>query len=119
MPSTDRRTFVKTTAAVAAAGSIAPFAIGAPRGRRALDMINIGVVGTGGRGTGACNDSLTINPNVRIVAMGNLHADRAKNRRNQLKEAHGDRVDVRTTACTADSKRSRKSSTTPTSTWSC
>ncbi|MEC9157619.1 MAG: twin-arginine translocation signal domain-containing protein, partial [Planctomycetota bacterium] len=66
---THRRDFIKQASAVTAAASIAPFAIGAPRGRRALETINLGVVGTGGRGTGACNDSLTINDNVRLVAM--------------------------------------------------
>lgn len=94
----DRREFIKTasatTVAVAAASSIAPFAIGQPRGRRALETVTLGVVGTGGRGTGACNDSLTINDNVRLIAMGNLRADKAKGKRDALKESHGEKVQV-------------------------
>ncbi|HAW96056.1 MAG TPA: hypothetical protein DCX60_07260, partial [Phycisphaerales bacterium] len=68
---TDRRDFIKTASAVTAAASITPFACApkgsrvpkgsrAPKGIRALETVNLGVVGTGGRGTGACNDSLTI-----------------------------------------------------------
>ena len=91
---TDRRDFIKTASAATAAASIAPFAIGAPRGRRALESVTLGIVGTGGRGTGACNDSLTINDNVRLVAMGNLRADKARNKRDQLREVHGEKVAV-------------------------
>ena len=90
----DRRDFIKQASAVTAAASIAPFAIGAPRGRRALETVNLGIVGTGGRGTGACNDSLTINDNVRLVAMGNLRADKARTKRDQLREVHGEKVAV-------------------------
>ena len=97
MPTPDRRQFLKTaTAATAAtaAASIVPFSIGAPKGRRALETVNIGVVGTGGRGSGACNDTLTINDNVRLVAMGNLRAEKAMKTRDALKEAHGEKVSV-------------------------
>ena len=97
MPDSDRRDFIKTASAataVTAAASIAPFSIGAPKGRRALETVTLGVVGTGGRGTGACNDSLTINDNVKLVAMGNLRADKAREKRNGLKDAHGDKVSV-------------------------
>lgn len=95
MPRPDRRQFIKTASAATAAASIAPFAIGAPRNRRALETVTIGVVGTGGRGTGACNDSLSINENVRLVAMGNLRADKAREKRDGLMEAHPDKVAVK------------------------
>ena len=91
---TPRRDFLKTATAATAAASIAPFAIGAPRNRRALDTVTLGVVRTGGRGTGACNDTLTINENVRLVAMGNLRADKARQKRDDLKKAHDDKVVV-------------------------
>ena len=97
MPTPARRQFLKpATAATAAtaAASIVPFSIGAPKGRRALETVNIGVVGTGGRGSGACNDTLTINDNVRLVAMGNLRAEKAMKTRDALKEAHGEKVSV-------------------------
>ena len=41
---TDRREFIKTASAVTAAASITPFAIGAPKGRRALEAVTLGVV---------------------------------------------------------------------------
>ena len=65
-----RREFIQhgtaTTAAAAAGLAMTPqlFSIGRSGGS-ALETINIGVVGTGGRGSGACNDNLSINDNVR------------------------------------------------------
>lgn len=95
MPETNRRSFIKTAsvASVVASG-ITPFAIGKPKGSRALETVNLGVVGTGGRGAGACNDSLTINQNVRLIAMGNLRPEKAKEKREHLRKTHGEKVQV-------------------------
>ncbi len=40
------------------------------------DRIRIGLVGCGGRGTGAANNALTIDPNVQLVAVGDVFEDR-------------------------------------------
>ena len=47
-----------------------------------------------GRGTGACNDTLRANDDVKIVAMGDVFRDKAISARKHLVDAHGDRVDV-------------------------
>jgi predicted dehydrogenase len=86
-----RRDFLATTAAVGAASLIAPSGFGAWESVQAASprkIINIGLIGAGGRGSGAANDSLSINPNVRIVAIADLDVERAKGVRDALAEAH-------------------------------
>jgi predicted dehydrogenase len=69
-----RRDFVKSSAALSAAATIAPFAFAARR--QDADVIRIGVIGCGGRGTGAAVDALDAHPATRIVALADLYADR-------------------------------------------
>ena len=69
-----RRTFLKATGAagvgfMAAAGTQTS---SAEDGAAANDMVNIAIVGCGGRGGGATNDNLTINNNTRLVAMADI-----------------------------------------------
>jgi len=70
-----RRQFLKKTAtATAAIGAIA-----IPRQVHAAgsDTLRVGVVGCGGRGTGAVANALTADPHTQLVAMGEAFADRA------------------------------------------
>jgi predicted dehydrogenase len=62
----------------------------------ASESIRIGVIGCGGRGTGAAVNALEANPATRIVAMADLFADRLESSRSQLRgrEAYSERVDV-------------------------
>ncbi|MCE2881098.1 MAG: Gfo/Idh/MocA family oxidoreductase [Planctomycetaceae bacterium] len=95
MPEHSRREFLATTAAIGAAGLIAPTGFGAWRApRQSGDQLGVAVIGCGGRGSGAANDTLTANTNVRIKALVDLKAEAAKGLRDALKEAHGERVDV-------------------------
>lgn len=73
--SLDRRSFVQVSGLAAAALSLPrrAFAIGR---RPDADPIRIGVIGCGGRGTGAVHDALTASENVALVAMGDLFPDR-------------------------------------------
>ncbi|MEA2063944.1 MAG: Gfo/Idh/MocA family oxidoreductase, partial [Gemmatimonadota bacterium] len=47
--------------------------------------IRIGVVGTGGRGTGACSNALVADPNVQLVAMADIAPDQIEKSLNALK----------------------------------
>ena len=58
------------------------------------DRMRVGVVGCGGRGTGAAIDAVDADPGVEIYAMGDLFEDRLERSRAYLKEYVGDRVDV-------------------------
>jgi len=74
IPSTktlNRRRFLQTTAA--AAGT---FTLASALHAQGNDTIRIGLVGCGGRGTGAALNALKADPNVRLVAMGDAFADR-------------------------------------------
>ena len=56
----------------------------------ALDTIQIGVIGTGGRGGGAAHDTLTINSNSRLVAQTDLYPEKCHSMRKSLDRRHGE-----------------------------
>jgi predicted dehydrogenase len=70
-PSTSRRDFLKTSAAAAATLAVAPY-VHAAGG----DLLKVGLVGCGGRGTGAAAQALHADKNVKLVAMGDAFEDR-------------------------------------------
>ncbi|MDZ7724768.1 MAG: Gfo/Idh/MocA family oxidoreductase [candidate division KSB1 bacterium] len=65
-----RRRFMKTTAAAAAAGAVYQ-----PVRAAGSDIIKVGLIGCGGRGTGAAINCTDADPAVKIVAMGDLFQD--------------------------------------------
>ncbi|KAA0216994.1 MAG: gfo/Idh/MocA family oxidoreductase [Leptolyngbya sp. PLA3] len=71
-----RRTFVKSSAVAATAAAFAPAAWASAAGRRGVESINVGVIGCGGRGTGAAVNALEAHPATRIVALADIFADR-------------------------------------------
>ena len=77
-----RRTFMQTTAAATLAAAF-------PYGIRlhGSDVIRVGVVGCGGRGTGAARDCMRGAEGVEIVAMGDLMPDRLARSRAELAKA--------------------------------
>jgi predicted dehydrogenase len=93
--STTRRDFLKTATTAALATAIAP-GDNAFAGARASgsDAIRIGLIGCGGRGTGAVEDALTSSQGVSLVAMGDLFPDRLSASRDRLREKFGNAIDV-------------------------
>src|SRR5213079_3627723 len=67
-----RREFVHVTAVASAALALP----GAPALVGRADTLRIGLVGCGGRGTGAAKDCLTSSERVELVAIGDLFPDR-------------------------------------------
>jgi len=57
-------------------------------------IIKIALVGCGGRGTGAINDSLTINENVRLVALADVDRNNCERTLAAMSRRHGEKVDV-------------------------
>jgi predicted dehydrogenase len=86
-----RREFIKTTgvASLAAAMPRIPGAYAS-----GSDLIRVGVVGCGGRGTGAAIDCLNSSPGVEVVAMFDLFMDRIESSLTKIKETHPDKVKV-------------------------
>jgi myo-inositol 2-dehydrogenase / D-chiro-inositol 1-dehydrogenase len=77
-----RRTFIQTSAAATAAMAF-PFGVRL----HGSDVIRVGVIGCGGRGTGAARDCMRGSDGVEIVAMGDLMADRLAQSRAELAKA--------------------------------
>ena len=77
--SVSRRTFIQTTAAASAA-----FAFPSGVHVAGSDTIRVGLIGCGGRGTGAAGDCLRGSAGVELVAMGDLTPDRLAKSRAEL-----------------------------------
>jgi predicted dehydrogenase len=81
-PGTNRRDFLKTSAASASALALA----GAPFVHASSDeTLKVGLVGCGGRGTGAAAQALKADPNVRLWAVGDAFRDRLDSSLSQLR----------------------------------
>jgi myo-inositol 2-dehydrogenase/D-chiro-inositol 1-dehydrogenase len=99
-----RRNFLGTTAAVGIAGATMPALITScspAKGKKKvvakvfLDqapdgaVLKAGVIGCGGRGTGAATDFLSAGPNLQITAVGDVLEDRIVSFREELKKSKG------------------------------
>jgi predicted dehydrogenase len=90
-PQTSRREFL-TTAALA--GTLA--ALPQVHAAAGSDMLRVGLVGCGGRGTGAATQALNAEANVKLVAMADAFEDRLEQSLGTLKQDPkvGGKVDV-------------------------
>jgi myo-inositol 2-dehydrogenase / D-chiro-inositol 1-dehydrogenase len=72
---TNRRLFLKSGAAVI--GSTLPFGIGKANPQRAMtaNTLKVGLIGCGGRGTGAAAQALAADQDVILYAMGDVFSD--------------------------------------------
>ena len=98
--SPNRRDFLTTSTAVASAGLLLP--VLAPQVHAAgSDTLRIGLIGCGGRGSGAIAQALRADPNVKLVAMGDAFADRLKKCLDDLRgdEALAKKVAVKEDHC--------------------
>jgi predicted dehydrogenase len=77
-----RRSFIQTTAAATAA-----FAVHGGVRVAGSDVIRVGVIGCGGRGTGAARDCLRSSRGVELIALGDLTPDRLSRCRAELTKA--------------------------------
>jgi len=92
-----RREFTTVGASLAAAAtSAASFTAAMVHSSRAAAEetreLRIGVIGCGGRGTGAINDSLSINSGVKLVAVADLYGRNCAKAWKAMREAHPDKV---------------------------
>jgi len=70
-----RRDFVKTSATAVAASALAS-AIASRAHAAGDDVLRVGLIGCGGRGTGAASQALAADKNVKLVAMADAFSDR-------------------------------------------
>ncbi|MEQ8836357.1 MAG: Gfo/Idh/MocA family oxidoreductase [Lacipirellulaceae bacterium] len=96
-PSVDsRRHFLKSSAGVAALSVTSALAETSGVHSGVDETLRIGLVGCGGRGTGAAIDALAADPHAKLVAVGDVFLDRAEQCLKDLKRSKefGDRVTV-------------------------
>jgi predicted dehydrogenase len=95
LPLRSRRDFLKTSAVAAAAAAVGP--VHAAN----TEVLRIGLVGCGGRGTGAASQALHADPNVKLVAMADAFQDRLEFSLSTLKrdEAVAQKIDVKPERC--------------------
>jgi len=100
MENQNRREFLKVTGLAAAGGMLtlnacstgSPLVAGTPVSPDV--KLKIGLVGCGGRGTGAANQALSADPNVELLAVADIFSDKPTEALNLLRMRHGDKVNV-------------------------
>jgi predicted dehydrogenase len=97
---TTRRDFLKAST-VAASAAVSGSLIGPSVFAAGSNILRVGMIGCGGRNTGAAAQALTADPATRLVAMCDIFMDRVKDKRRVLKEQKGDQVAVNDDHCFA------------------
>lgn len=78
----DRRSFVKNGAVLGAAAAALPrFGFAQVKGS---DRIKVALIGCGGRGTGAACNMIAADPNIKIVALGDLFPEKLDKAANKI-----------------------------------
>ena len=98
---TSRRRFLKAGATAALSGAAAS-RVGVPAVVSAADSgktLKIGLIGCGGRGTGAAMNALSADPHVELAAVGDLFEERLQNSLTQLRKKTPDKVKVAPECC--------------------
>ena len=80
-----RRDFMKTTGGVVLGAAAVTFAKSAAA-QASGDTLKVGLVGAGGRGTGAAREALLADPNTQLVAVGDAFMDMAEEAVRKLKK---------------------------------
>ncbi|MCU0978927.1 MAG: Gfo/Idh/MocA family oxidoreductase [Pirellulaceae bacterium] len=90
-----RRDFLKGSTAVAASVAVAS-QVGIARTAHAAgsDVIKAALIGCGGRGNGAIEDSMNADPGIRVIAVADAFEDRVQGTARRLREKRADRVDL-------------------------
>ena len=89
-----RREFLNTSSTAALAAPVLMSQLSQLRAQEA-GTIRVGLIGCGGRGTGAAANALSADKNVKLVAMGDAFADRLKGSLETLKtQKVADKIDV-------------------------
>lgn len=89
-----RRDFLASSAALAGAAVAGSLSVARSAHAAGSDVLKIGMVGCGGRGTGAAANALTADENTKLVAMADAFSDRLELSITQLEKRYPDRVVV-------------------------
>jgi len=89
-----RRAFIKSAGSMTVGGSLAfgmPLTHAFGKGK---EVLKVGLIGCGGRGTGAANQALVADNDVVLWAMGDVFNDRLEDSHNNLRKLHTGRIKV-------------------------
>ncbi|MFD1769019.1 Gfo/Idh/MocA family protein [Sphingobacterium suaedae] len=90
---TNRREFIKNSSLLIGASALNTGLMASadlPKNK----TINVGLIGCGGRGTGAVFQALDADPDVRVTALADVFDDNLNNTLTSLKEKYGERIEV-------------------------
>jgi predicted dehydrogenase len=93
---TSRRDFLKTSAASVVGATLASVPYVHAGGS---DVIRVGLIGCGGRGTGAAEQCVSAGENVKLVAMGDMFLDHLEAKKSFLRKNLGDKFAVKEENC--------------------
>ena len=101
-----RRQFLKTSSVAASATALglaaqSTLAVEQAAHPGGSDIIKVGMIGCGGRNTGAAAQALTADRGARLVAMCDIFMDRIHAKRDEIKQAKGEQVTVDDDHCFA------------------
>jgi predicted dehydrogenase len=94
-----RRDFLKTSTAAVGAGLAGSLSVGRSAHAAQDETLKVGLIGCGGRGTGAAGNALDADENTKLVAMGDVFGDRLETSRKGLEAKYGDRIAVDPDRC--------------------
>ncbi len=100
VPEPSRRQFLQKSSAAVVGGSLAA-TLGAARAVHAggSDILRVGVIGCGGRGSGAAVNAMRAEDNVRLTALADAFPDRLDHCRELLTRQLGDKYQVANDHC--------------------
>jgi len=101
-----RRDFLKTSAAGAA--TLAGLSLARSAHAAGDETVKIGMIGCGGRCSGAASESLSAAPYVKLVAMYDVFEDRVQRSRKALQDRYPEQVQVDDAHCFSDFKGYQK-----------
>jgi predicted dehydrogenase len=96
---TTRREFLKTSALVGGALAAPAILPGNLFAKANTDTLRIGLIGCGGRGSGAADQALNADSNVLLTAMGDAFEDRLQTSLKNLQTKHPEKVKVTPDNC--------------------
>lgn len=94
-----RREFLKTSTVAASAAAVGTLELSRSAHAAGSDIIKVGMIGCGGRNSGAAGQALTADPGARLVAMCDILRERVDKARAAVKQAKGDQVTVDDAHC--------------------
>ncbi len=96
---TSRREFIKTSALVGGVLAAPAFLPGNLFGQGNTAQLKVGLIGCGGRGSGAASQAISADPNVILTAMGDAFEEPLQKSLQSLQKNHADKVKVTPEKC--------------------